>query len=155
MVTVWECPCFNLNALAVVGIEICRTVEVHHSSLIGILNMKRTSAALIGGLVSAGRPPSPHGKLQEHRQNGLRSLRDSCGKPPGFADSVINKLTRIGNAMSAYFFVTGGSSKRMCKNYGHLTPSSFKGPFPKCEECGILITDPSQVRGSSLRSESK
>jgi hypothetical protein len=117
--------------------------------------MNRKSAALLGGLIPAGRLPSSNEHIREEKQNELRSLRGSCGKQPAFNDAFRAFMTRLSNALVAYMFVNGGSSKRMCENYGHLTPSTFTGAFPRCQECGIIIKDPAEVRKASLRDQPK
>lgn len=37
----------------------------------------------------------------------------------------------------------------MCKNYGHRIDKTWKGLFPKCNDCGATVRNPKSLRRSS------
>lgn len=54
--------------------------------------------------------------------------------------------------------ITPASERRKvdpCKEYGHSLKlgSTWKGPFPKCLDCGVDIKDPNELRGAVNREE--
>lgn len=93
-------------------------------------------------------------------QQNIRVMKDSEEKANSgeaktkvfLARLCLSLTTGIGS-----MFSTGDRRKvDPCKEYGHNLPfgTQWKGPYPKCLDCGAQITDLSQLRGSINKEES-
>lgn len=94
-------------------------------------------------------------RSKSHRNDGkindLRNLRHLKSSQHAFGTCFFQWLARVRNSLAAYLFVTGGESKRMCSNYGHVLGEWEPHKMPKCNECGTEITITDQIRGSNLK----
>ncbi len=82
-------------------------------------------------------------EIEALRLSGLRSNSDDVRAKQKVNAFFQNVSSTIGSMFSSQ------KKNTMCENYGHIAPASWKGDFPKCTECGKLITAQSELRKSS------
>jgi hypothetical protein len=93
--------------------------------------------------------------VQHITSSELKALRTTSQK----ASKVNVSFTRaIANFFGGIFggilglFAPPVQRKSQCQMYGHVRPSgSWSGPYPKCAECGTVITSEDELRGSSAK----
>lgn len=90
----------------------------------------------------------------------LRVMKD-CEKSTETGDAKVKiffERLRLALSTGIGALVTPASSRRKvdpCKEYGHNLPfgTAWKGPYPKCLDCGVLIKDAGELRGSLNKTE--
>lgn len=75
-----------------------------------------------------------------------RFIAEKCGQR-----FLANLLVATRGVLALLVPLVASNNTRMCNNYGHLAPRSWNGPLPKCSECGVVISDSDQLRGSLPR----
>lgn len=85
-------------------------------------------------------------EIEALRVSGLRSNSDQVRAKQKMNAFMQNIASAIGGMFSGG---SASSKSTMCDNYGHIAPARWRGDFPKCTECGRLITSQNELRGSS------
>lgn len=107
-------------------------------------------------VAQANQEPSP-GRITRQdlkiMKDGEKSIETNDAKIKIFFERLRLALSTGIGAM-----ITPASARRKvdpCKEYGHSLKlgSTWKGPFPKCLDCGVDIKDPNELRGAVNREE--
>lgn len=105
-------------------------------------------------------PEELHGNPGRMTIQNIESLKHSQKKRDTQEAKVKLLLDRmmlsVTTSISSLFSLPGMRGKEnRCEVYGHNLPlgSKWSGPYPKCHDCGVKITDSSQLRGSLPKAE--
>lgn len=107
--------------------------------------------------IQAQTQPQEGGRITQQNlrcmKEGVKATETSDAKVKIFFERLRLALsTGIGAVL------TPSSARRKvdpCKEYGHYIKlgSTWKGPFPKCLDCGVDIKDPNELRGAVNKEE--
>lgn len=92
-------------------------------------------------------------RVTQEQKKTLRSTQELETKPEVAVKRFFNMLLDSCTTSVKSMFTPKQKHVRQCDLYGHVLKAGWKGDFPVCHDCGVIINDLKMVRGATPKDE--
>jgi hypothetical protein len=84
-------------------------------------------------------------RLQQENVEGLKTAERNENQASVFFFRLLDRFKGL-LSLNLGDYMNSKKAHTMCKEYGHVISPGWTGAYPKCDQCGAEVRDPTELR---------